>query len=166
MRKLTLIRHAKSSWSFSGLDDRDRPLNRRGQRDAPLMGRVLAGRGFHPDLFCTSPALRALRTAETIAQAAAYPESRIVLDPRLYHAGSADLLKLLKAMDDAQAWVAWVGHNPDLTDLVNRLAREKIDNVPTCGVVEMCFACGRWADIGRDGLEAFDFDFPKRHASR
>jgi len=157
MRKLTLIRHAKSSWSFSALDDRDRPLNHRGQRDAPLMGRVLAARGFHPDLFCTSLALRALRTAETIAQAVDYPASRIVLDHRLYHADSGDLFEMVQSLNDS--------HNPGLTELVNRLVPEKLANVPTCGVVEMGFACDRWAAIGRAHLECFDFDFPKRHAS-
>jgi phosphohistidine phosphatase len=165
MRTLTLIRHAKSSWSFPGLDDQDRPLNRRGQRDAPLMGRVLAVRGFHPDLICTSLALRALRTAETIAQAVDYPVPRILLDPRLYHGDSDDLLKWVQSLDDRYPWVAGVGHNPGLNDLVDRLAREAPANVPTCGVVEMGFACDRWADVGRDRLDAFDFDFPKRHAA-
>lgn len=162
---LTLIRHAKSSWTFSGLADLDRPLNRRGQRDAPLMGRVLAARGFAPELFVTSPALRALRTAETIAAVVQYPEQRIVLDQRLYRAESADLIKMIRSVDDTRQWIAWVGHNPGLTDLVNLMVRERLDNVPTGGVVEMRFECACWADVGPDRLQAFDFDFPRRHPS-
>ena len=163
MKQLTLIRHAKSSWKFSGLQDPDRPLNRRGRRDAPLMGNVLASRKFSPDTIVTSPALRALRTAEMIAAAIDYPMQRIVLDARLYHADADDLLKVVQSMDEAARWVAWVGHNPSLTLLASDLGRQRFENVPTCGVVEFRFPSDRWVDVGRSVPESVDFDFPKNH---
>jgi phosphohistidine phosphatase len=165
VKTLTLIRHAKSSWDVPGLDDVDRPLSRRGRRDAPLMGLVLAGRGFAPEIIMASPALRALRTAEALAAAIAYPVPRIVLDPRLYQADSEGLLQVVRSMDSGLEWVAWVGHNPGLTELAHRLARRRLDNVPTCGVVEMRFASEGWTDIGRSRPKTFDFDFPKQHPS-
>ncbi len=165
MKILTLIRHAKSSWKHSGLDDLDRPLNRRGQRDGPLMGDVLAAKGFSPDTIFTSPALRALRTAEAIAAAIQYPEERIVLDTRLYHADTDDLLEVLQSMAQPFDWIACVGHNPGLTELANYLGRKRFDNVPTCGVVEMRFELDRWVDIDRVAPQRLDFDFPKKHRS-
>lgn len=163
MKTLTLIRHAKSSWKYSGLDDMDRPLNRRGGRDAPLMGDILAERGCCPDAVFTSPALRALRTAEMIANAIQYPQQRIKLDDRLYHAGVDDLLDVIKSMDDSYRWVACVGHNPGMTDLANHLSRQRFDNVPTCGVVQMHFDLDRWTDIEKSAPNGIDFDFPKKH---
>ena len=163
MKKLTLIRHAKSSWKYVDLDDMDRPLNRRGNRDAPLMGEVLAGRGFNPDTILTSPALRALRTAEAVAAGIGYAPQRIVLDDRLYHADNDDLLDVVKSINDSLGWVACVGHNPGLTDLANYLGRRRIDNVPTSGVVEIRFGCDRWADLDRTEPDHVDFDFPKKH---
>jgi phosphohistidine phosphatase len=163
MKILTLVRHAKSSWKYADLDDLDRPLNRRGQRDAPLMGDVMAARGCRPDAVFTSPALRALRTAEVIAAAIGYPQQRIVLDGRLYHADSDDLLEVVKSMDAPIGWVVCVGHNPGLTDLANHLGRQRFDNVPTCGVVEMRFDSDRWVDVDRTAPQGVDFEFPKKH---
>ena len=162
MKILTLIRHAKSSWKYAGLDDMDRPLNRRGNRDAPLMGEFLAARGCRPDTIFTSPALRALRTAEAIAAGIDYAQRRIVLDARLYHADTDDLLDAVKSMDASLGWVACVGHNPGLTDLANILGRKRIDNVPTAGVVEIRFGCDRWADVDHTEPNSVDFDFPKK----
>lgn len=163
MKTLTLIRHAKSSWKYTGLDDLDRPLNSRGWRDGPLMGDVLAGRGCRPDTVVTSPALRALRTAEMIAAAIGYPQQKIVLDARLYHADTDELLDVVKSMDESLQWVACVGHNPGLTDLANHLSRQRFENVPTCGVVEMHFDSDRWVDVDRNAPKSVGFEFPKKH---
>ena len=163
MKVLTLIRHAKSSWKYPGLDDIDRPLNRRGNRDAPLMGDVLGARGCRPEAVFTSPALRALRTAQAIAAGIQYPQQAIVLDGRLYHADTDDLLDVVKSTDESLAWIACVGHNPGLTDLANYLGRQRVDNVPTAGVVEIRFGCDRWDDIDRIEPKNVDFDYPKQH---
>ena len=94
MKTLFLIRHAKSSWDDTALPDKDRPLNDRGQRDAPKMGERLAKRDVKPDLILSSPAVRALRTAEIIAKKLDY-RRKIVVNERLYAVGADDLLDVI-----------------------------------------------------------------------
>jgi phosphohistidine phosphatase len=163
IKTLCLIRHAKSSWKYPGLADADRPLSTRGRREAALMGRVLAERGFAPDRWFSSPALRALRTSEALAGAVGGSVSRIALEQHLYERSSAEMLAFLQTMDDHATWVACVGHNPELTDLAYRLALKNIANVPTCGVVEMRFAMKHWQTLGDSEPISVSFDFPKNH---
>ncbi|NLE44319.1 MAG: histidine phosphatase family protein [Chloroflexi bacterium] len=163
MKTLTLVRHAKSSWKHPELQDWDRPLNKRGRRDAPAMGRRLADRGFWPDRLISSPAARTLATAEAIAAEIRYPLEDIVHDARLYSADAIDLLDIVRELSDILDHVALVGHNPALTDLANRLATgSDIDNVPTCGIVEMDFDTDSWLDVGTVKATRFLFDYPKR----
>jgi phosphohistidine phosphatase len=163
MRTLTLIRHAKSSWKYPDLADYDRPLNKRGRRDAAMMAARLAKRGFAPRRIVTSPALRALRTAEAMAAAIDLPSRRIEIAPPVYGAAVADLLQLIRELAPDERWVALVGHNPEFTALARRLSGQSIDKVPTCGVVESRFDIDGWQQIGADGVAAsrFDVDFPK-----
>ena len=86
-KTLYLVRHAKSSWKDSSLDDRDRPLNKRGRRAAPDMGQRLAAQGHHPELIISSPANRARSTAKKIAEEIGYDPSLIRLDEALYFSG-------------------------------------------------------------------------------
>lgn len=162
MKILFLVRHAKSSWKYPALSDMDRPLNKRGWRDAPEMGRRLAIRGNAPELLMTSPAVRAIRTAEAIARAIEYPLSRMVLDDKLYHGNPNQMLDVIKSLDETLTRVMLVGHNPALTDTVNYLATSRIDNVPTSGVVELKFDVSSWNDLQRDSLKSFYFDYPKK----
>ena len=161
MKTLVLVRHAKSSWKDPELADRDRPLNPRGRRDAPEMGRRLAARGEPPDRIVTSPALRAATTATVIAEAVGYPKREIVEDERLYGAGSEEILEVMRGVEDRLDRVFLIGHNPGLTDFVNELSDEPIRNVPTCGVVEFRIAGESWSDIRRDTAKRVDFDYPK-----
>src|SRR5437899_10475758 len=92
MKTLFLVRHAKSSWDDTALPDKDRPLNDRGKRDAPKMGERLAKRDVKPDLILSSPARRALTTAEIIAKKLDYKRKDIVADDRLYAGEADDLL--------------------------------------------------------------------------
>jgi phosphohistidine phosphatase len=165
MKILTLIRHAKSSWKEPSLPDWDRPLNRRGRRDAPLMGQRLAERGAYADLVISSPAVRALATAEAIAVEIEYPWTEIVVDERLYEADLFEWLEVIQDLDDALDRVMCVGHNPGLTELVNYLSPDRIDNVPTCGIVELRFDTQRWALVGNLEPTGVEFDCPKRVSS-
>jgi phosphohistidine phosphatase len=162
MKTLTLIRHAKSSWSQPELADFDRPLNKRGKGDAPLMGRRLVRRGIAPELFVTSPAKRALKTARLIAKEIGYPNKRLLTDERIYAALAEDLLEVLQGLDDRlkEAWM--VGHNPSLTDLANYLTGTSLDNIPTCGVVRAAFDILRWKQLAHGSGELLLFDYPKR----
>ena len=163
-RLLTLLRHAKSSWKDVTLGDFERPLNRRGERDAPEMGRRLAALGFAPDLIVASPAERALRTARTLAREIGYPVARIRFEESLYGATPETLLAEIRALDDALGHVAIVGHNPGLTELHNALAAPGIDNIPTCGVVRLELGVGSWKRVTRRCATLLDFDYPKRPA--
>jgi phosphohistidine phosphatase len=162
LKTLVLVRHAKSSWKDPELTDRDRPLNPRGRRDAPEMGRRLVSREAAPDLIVTSPAVRAATTARVIADAVGYPEEGIVEDERLYGASSSEILDVIREIGDRFDRVFLFGHNPGLTDLVNDLSPEPIENVPTCGVVEFRIESGSWGGVGRDTVARADFDYPKR----
>ncbi len=158
MKLLTLARHAKSSWKQADLTDFERPLNRRGERNAPEMGRKLAAFRPRPDLFVSSPAKRALATARIFAAEAAEPAPPLALERDLYEADVADFLRVIRGLDPAARHVAIFAHNPTLTEVANRLSDAEIVNVPTCGLVRIRLNVERWDDVsGRCGaLEGFD----------
>jgi phosphohistidine phosphatase len=162
MKHLTLIRHAKSSWKNAYLLDIDRPLNKRGKRDAPVMGKRLADRVDGPDLMVSSPATRALATAEIFAEEIGYPLEEIVVDERIYGADAVELLEIIQGFDDALDQVICFGHNPGLTDLVEYLAPYTIGNLPTCGIVELEYDTETWESIDRIELTQVTFDYPKK----
>ena len=165
MKVLWLIRHAKSSWKDLSLRDFDRPLNDRGIRDAPFMGKQLKERGFMPDIAYASPAKRARSTAHEVFKEIAYPLNNINWLSMIYGAGTTQLLSLLNKENEAISSVCIIGHNPVLTEFSNYLTGEYIDNIPTCGIVEISFKIERW-DMVSKGLGSLEsFDYPKRHIS-
>ena len=125
MKVLILIRHAKSSWKNPGIPDRARPLNKRGKRDAPAMGERLAERGIEVDRVISSPATRALATAEVITEEIGFPWDEIIVDERLYHADKFEMLEVVQGLDDHLDCVMCFGHNPGLSGL--RLSEERKD---------------------------------------
>ena len=163
MKTLYLIRHAKSSWDHPGLSDFDRPLNDRGKRDAPMMGKRLKERAIHPSLMLSSPAKRALSTCKRIAEVIGYPSVNIKTNRDLYHADEEQLLAIVRALPDKYETVMIFGHNPGLTEFVNSMNRDQvIPNIPTSGVVAFRYDVDRWnhVDFGRG--EFMFFDFPKK----
>jgi phosphohistidine phosphatase len=129
MKTLFLIRHAKSSWDDTALPDKDRPLSDRGKRDAPKMGKRLAKRDVMPNLILSSPARRALTTAEIIAKKLGYKRKDIVVDDRLYSSAVDDLLNVVQKLSDKLERVMLFGHNPELTEFAPRLSSE-ISHMP------------------------------------
>lgn len=158
---LYLVRHAKSSWSDPSLDDRDRPLNQRGQSSAPDVGRRLAAEGHRPDLIISSPAKRALSTAKLIARELKYSDAKIVTDESLYFSGTGSMLKLLEKLDDRYQKVMIVGHNPALTSLLNILCETTIDNMPTCATAVLGFDMQSWSELHIAESNLLAYDFPK-----
>jgi len=148
VKTLFLVRHAKSSWDDTALSDRARPLNDRGKRDAPKIGERLAQRAVSPDLILSSPALRALTTAEIVAKKVGYKLDDIVVDDRLYATEADDLLDVIHALGDKLRTVMLFGHNPELTQLGHRLSTE-ITHMPTCAVAEFSFDVKSWSSIGK-----------------
>jgi phosphohistidine phosphatase len=147
VKTLFLVRHAKSSRDDPTLPDEKRPLNDRGLRDAPKMGERLAEKGAIPDLILSSPAVRALTTAQIIARKLGYREKDIVVDERLYAADPDDLLDVIRKIDDKVKRAMVFGHNPEFTDLAHRLSGT-ITHMPTCAVAEFSFDVRSWAMVG------------------
>ena len=162
MKQLTLLRHAKSSWKDPTLVDADRPLNDRGERDAPAMGARLAARKLRPSLIVSSHAVRALTTARTVAQALGYPQEFLQIEKELYLASPEEILDVLAQQDDNFNNLLAVGHNPGFTDLANRLLPDlRLDNLPTGGVVAVSLPISRWADIKQASGSLDFYDYPK-----
>jgi phosphohistidine phosphatase len=162
MRRLTLVRHAKSDWSLPGQQDWDRALNRRGQRDVPEMARRLRGRRLKPDLVLTSPAVRAVTTATILAREHKVDASRIAQDERLYLASAPSMLAVVRELGGDALHLMVFGHNPGITDFANRLsAGEQIDNLPTCGVFTATFDVTNWDALAWGLGEDARFDYPR-----
>jgi phosphohistidine phosphatase len=161
MKTLFLIRHAKSSWDDPALPDKDRPLDARGERDAPKMGTRLAKRDVKPDMILSSPARRALTTAEIIAKKLDYRVKDIVVDDRLYAAAVDDLLSVIHKLGDKARCVMLFGHNPEFTELAHRLSSE-ITHMPTCAVAEFTFSAKSWSEVGKAKPAKVALDSPKK----
>lgn len=163
MKTLYLIRHAKSDRSDETLSDYDRPLSKRGMKDAPLMGSHLADKGIHPDLIISSPALRAKTTALTIAEALSYSPDAIRFEHDLYACDAQTILSLIRGVSDDIDTLFVFGHNPEFTECANLITGGDIDNIPTCGVVEMRLITDNWKSIGENSAELRRFEFPKKY---
>lgn len=163
-KQLVICRHAKSSWDDASLSDVERPLNKRGRRDAPEMGRRLAERGLLPDLILASHATRAWTTAEAYADRLGYPPDRIQVNPTLYTATAASLLALVRALEPRLGRILLVGHNPECTAFANLLGNLDLDNLPTGGIVALEFHTRSWQEILPGQGQLLFVDFPKNVA--
>jgi phosphohistidine phosphatase len=161
MKQLYLVRHAKSSWREEGLADMDRPLKGRGVRDAYNTSFWLESQGSLPDLVLSSPATRALHTALIFSKGLHYSFSNIAIKAAIYEASTADLQNVVREIDDQYNNVFLFGHNPTITDFVNKCIDHRIDNVPTTGVACLKFNVAQWSEIGNKADLVF-FDYPKR----
>ena len=163
MKRLYLLRHAKSSWDFPDLDDFNRPLNKRGQRDAPFMGKLLKKKKIVPDLIVSSPAVRAAVTARTIAENLEYSEKKLQFDPRIYDASASQLLSIIQEINESITSIILIGHNPSLTALANILSDRRIDNIPTCGFVDLDLDVKTWQESKAGCGHLRLFEYPKKH---
>ncbi|HBR98304.1 MAG TPA: hypothetical protein DD979_13150 [Gammaproteobacteria bacterium] len=150
MRTLTIVRHAKSSWDNPEIHDFDRPLNARGQRDAPTMGKHLKTLSFMPDHIVCSPARRALTTATVLCEQIGFDSAGIERDDRVYEASLAQLQTLIEQQDPQHHHVLVCGHNPGLESLCHLVAPGSITSLTTCNVVQYTLAIKDWP--------AFDYD--------
>lgn len=142
MKTLYILRHAKSDWNNAALSDFERPLNERGRKIAPLMGKLMKERNFTPQLIISSPAVRAKQTAELIKENARI-ESEIKFDSRIYEAHPQTLLKIVSEIDDANDSALIVGHNPGFENLV-RILTAKIEPMPTAALAIVDLNINHW----------------------
>lgn len=162
-RTLVLIRHAKSSWDNATQKDFDRPLNERGEADAPEMGKRLKNLGVVPDLIIASTAKRAKQTAKKIADAIGYDKEKIQWEEKLYHCVPAVFEDVIYGIKDKVKTVFIVAHNPGITDFVNQLSDAfVIDDMPTCGVVGAHLKVAEWNEFSKAKKEVFLFEYPKK----
>ena len=145
MKSVLLLRHAKSSSKQPELADHDRPLNKRGKRDASLMGRLLKKKGFVPDNIISSTPIRARSTAEAVAKASGY-KGEIVLDKSLYAAGPDAYIGVMHDLSNEYVRALIIGHNPGLEELVEMLTGE-IHLMPTCTLAHVKFRVDKWSEI-------------------
>ncbi|MDD9890437.1 MAG: histidine phosphatase family protein [Gammaproteobacteria bacterium] len=162
MKTLYLLRHAKSSWDDPELRDFERPLAKRGLNDAPVMAGRFMDRNNSVACIISSPANRAKSTAKIFAENIGYPVDDIISNPELYFAGTAMFLKAASLVDDNCESAMLVGHNPAITEFVNMMANADIDNVPTCGLVELSLPIDNWADVNTGMATVVEFDYPKK----
>lgn len=161
MRTLFLIRHAKSSWDNPGIRDFSRPLNERGMHDAPSMAKMLAKRGVKPDLIVSSPAKRALTTALFFAEAFGLPGEQVQKEQDIYEAMPLDILRIISGLPDEAHTVLLFGHNPTFTEVANNFTEDFIDNVPTCGIVQIETKAERWQEMYEANSRVVACFFPK-----
>lgn len=163
MKRLYVIRHAKSSWSDPALGDFERPLNKRGKRDAPFMGARLKEDGAKPDMIVSSPARRAVKTARAIAKALGFPAGKIVEEMAVYEASLYDLLAVVRKIPDTCGEVIMVGHNPGFSDLAGYLVSDSNVYMPTCAVLCVDLDVDSWARVTDGPGRTVSYDYPKKH---
>lgn len=165
MKTLILVRHAKSSWDAVGLEDFERPLNERGKEDAPLMAKRLKDKKIKPDIFLSSPAKRALKTARYFGKEFGFGKKDIVVEDKLYGAAVSSYLEVITNIKNKHKTALVFSHNPGLTDFANTLTTVHIDNIPTTGLFAVQADCEKWADFVKSEKSFLFFDYPKNNAT-
>ncbi len=161
MRLLTLIRHAKSSWDHTRLSDFERPLNERGQRDAPRMASHVLKLLGQPDRIVTSPAVRALTTAQCFADVLEMSARGFQTAACIYDASVSTLMKQVRALEDEDRHVMLFGHNPGFSQLAQQLAPCPFDDMPTCAVVQLALTVDSWGDVDAGCGRVQHYIYPK-----
>jgi len=161
MKKLFIIRHAKSDWNNLSLKDFNRPLNKRGFKNAPFMGQVLKDMDVMPDLILSSPAIRAITTARLISNEIVY-KKEIQTNKKIYEASLETLDNIVRSIDNKHDTVFLVGHNPSASFLAFNFCGLNED-IPTCAVIQIDFDTNTWADISLDNSKLISYDYPKKY---
>jgi phosphohistidine phosphatase len=163
MRTLYLVRHAKSSWDFPNLSDQQRPLNKRGKKDAPKMGKLLKQRNEVPDLMISSPAKRAFSTAKRIAEELGYKIKDIEKNETLYMADTDEFYDVICEVPKNVNKLMLFSHNYGITYFANYITETNIENIPTCGIVRVDFEIDLWEDIENKKGKLIYFEYPKKY---
>lgn len=164
MKQLILVRHAKSDWGDPSLSDFDRPLNGRGEQDAPVMAQRLLDKKVKIDTFISSPAKRARKTARIFAKTYKVKKEDMIFYDELYGAASTVFWDVIAKADNKADSIAVFSHNPGITDFANLLTSTRIDNIPTCGVFAVKADCKKWKDFEEAEKEFWFFDYPKNNS--
>ncbi|MDG1040519.1 MAG: histidine phosphatase family protein [Polaribacter sp.] len=161
MKTLYIVRHAKSSWEYDGIEDIDRPLKERGIKDAYLLSDYLSEIITKPDVFVSSSANRALHTAIIFCENFGYPLSNLKIKKQLYSFSDGYLVKTIKALDDSFDSAIIFSHDHGINTFVNKYGSKPIAHVPTCGVIGIQFENKHWKSIKKGNTTLIEF--PKNH---
>lgn len=163
MKRIVLVRHAKSSWENLNLSDIDRPLNKRGKRDAPFMAEELKNHLPKISKIITSPAKRARHTARQFSQAYGIKKEDVQIDESLYHGDDDDIMSSIYSLKKSDTVALLFGHNPGFTFFANKFSQDWIDNVPTTGIVCIQTMADKWKDLDESNSQVEFFIFPKMY---
>lgn len=163
MKKLWIIRHAKSSWADYSLSDHERPLNSRGKRDAPHMAAVIQEKYPIPEVLITSTAKRARQTCKVFRKTMDIKKKDVVKLDELYHASIHMCLQVIHSIDEDVETAAIFGHNPTFTYLIDELTGDGPDNLPTCGCALITTDAEFWATFETGQCEMRIYTFPKQY---
>jgi len=161
MKTLYIVRHAKSSWEYDGIKDIDRPLKKRGIKDAYLISTVLESKIDRPNTFVSSCANRALHTAMIFSYTFNFPLAHVKISKSLYNFSDGYLIKTVKALDDGFESAIIFSHDHGINTFVNKFGNKPIAHVTTCGVVGIQFEDEHWKNIKKGNT--FLVEFPKYH---
>jgi phosphohistidine phosphatase len=161
MKNLLIIRHAKSGWDNASLSDRERPLSDRGKSDAIMMAKRLKDRFIEIDLFMSSPAKRAKKTAEAFMKEYEREKSELQIIPSLYEARVNDFYDAVEKTADQYKSIALFSHNPGITEFVNSLDCNPVYDMPTCAIFALKIKTDKWEELPIAEKEFLFFDYPK-----
>ena len=162
MKRLTLIRHGKSSWNHEALQDFERPLSARGWRDSPRMADVFAQYTHLPDQWVSSHATRALTTARIFAHHLNVPVENICISETVYETDAGSLLEFLQKQFPSAKHIVLFGHNPGLEDLAQSLCPDVVKSMPTCAILQLELDIQKWKDLVPGCGVLAHFDYPKK----
>lgn len=163
IKRLYLIRHAKSSWEDPDQSDLERPLHKRGKRDAPFMSKLLKKEKVKADAIYTSPAVRALATAIIFAEELGFSKDKIEIEKKIYLSGIKELSEVVNSISEKHSTVLLFGHNPDLTNFCNLLGDQYIGGMPTCSIAGLEFNVKSWKDVERGCGKLILFEYPRKY---
>jgi phosphohistidine phosphatase len=144
------------------LPDFERPLNDRGKEDAPKMAHRLKNKNINIDIFVSSPAKRAKKTAKIFMKEFGADEENLLLIPSLYEASVNDFYSVVEDLDNENKTVALFSHNPGITDFINSLDCSPVYNMPTCGVFALEIETKSWSEFRQAEKKFLFFDYPKK----
>lgn len=156
MKKITLVRHGKSSWKYDVKDD-ERPLKQRGKEDSKLVSESFLNHQIYPEIFFSSPAKRALNTCKIFAKSLQIPENKIEIVDDLYDFGGQNVINFIKSLDNRYKSIMIFGHNHAFTSISNIFGDKFIDNLPTSGLVVINFEVDLWQDINQGETQIIIF---------
>lgn len=159
MKTLYLLRHAKSSWKNPALADFDRPLNKRGETDAPRMAEYALKQGIKPEMIISSAALRTRQTADYFFMRL-QPAAALVLEPALYECSPAELWQVVQQCPNTVNSLLLVGHNTCLEEIIADFIAD-LEKFPTCGLATLHFSIDRWEEIAPKKGRLLNLAFPK-----